>query len=413
MSSGNVVPEPAAADETAYSCGATDAAAQNWLLSHNATFGINTTAPDCGVTGLGVTTTGANTVAHGSAGGWTATTPSGLQIVGVVVPSGSLYTAGVVGTGYVADFLWQGGSGCVGDVTPPAGRFAQGGFASSYLGFGIRCAPSQGGSCRADSDMQVMDIALQVHETQGPWLEATGGLWTAPGWVRGDWPLGFQGDSPSGLCTLSATLNGIAIPGTASSVRTATVWHQCSSPAYSEIVHTGEYGEGTVLLGISATDAAGMTTPASIYRRSISIDNSTPTLQLSGPVDQPVTAGTQYVTASAAGGPSGLEGIYCSVDAGGRQRYAGASAEIAVSGVGEHTVRCQADGNAVDSAGNHAWSTPQSWSLKIGLPTVSGIAFSRVADAPKCATVRRRVRLPNRVVIIRRHGQVTREVVSD
>ena len=67
-------------------------------------------------------------------------------------------------------------------------------------------------------------------------------------------------------------------------------------------MNTTRYGQGALTLALGASDAAGV--PASISK-TVYVDNSTPTVTLSGPVDAPSTAGTQYVTASAGGSPSG------------------------------------------------------------------------------------------------------------
>ncbi len=188
---------------------------------------------------------------------------------------------------------------------------------------------------------------------------------------------------------MSATLNGEPVSGAdSSSGRIPSVWHQCAAPAVDPTVSTWLYGQGPVPLSLNVTDAAGV--PIT-YTKTIDVDNSTPSVSFSGPTDAPSTAGTQYVTATAAGSPSGIDGLTCAVDGGATQSYRGATASVPVSGVGVHTVRCAAANNAVDSAGNHGWSTWQSWTLKIGVPTVSAITFDRVADALRCHTVRTRV----------------------
>ena len=61
--------------------------------------------------------------------------------------------------------------------------------------------------------MSVELLELNMKETSGPYLTAPDGLWASSGWIRGTWPLHYHGDSPSGLCTLNATLNGQSIPG--------------------------------------------------------------------------------------------------------------------------------------------------------------------------------------------------------
>ena len=169
--------------------------------------------------------------------------------------------------------------------------------------------------------------------------------------------------------------------------------------AYSQPIGTPRYGDGAMPLTFSASDAAGL--PAS-YTKTIYVDNSQPTVSMSGPTDAPSTAGVQYVTATAGGSPSGIDGLGCSVDGAPDQWYPGASAQVPVSGVGEHSIQCSAADNAVDQAGNHGWSSPASWSLKIGDPTVSAIGFGNVVDALRCGRVRERVKIPARWVTVHR-----------
>jgi len=158
----------ASADEIVYSCGLADAGAQNKIFRYVSVYGINPLS-QCGLTGFGVVTTTANVVPSGRAGGWVTTAPAGLAIVAVNVPANDLYVYGAAGTGYVAEFYWDSGSARVGNGI---GQFGWGGLSSSSLGFQIRCAAT---TCNAVSNLQVNDIALQVHETQGPWLSAPDG----------------------------------------------------------------------------------------------------------------------------------------------------------------------------------------------------------------------------------------------
>jgi len=143
--------------------------------------------------------------------------------------------------------------------------------------------------------------------------------------------------------------------------------------------------------------------PASLTK-TVYIDNSTPTISLSGPVDAPSTAGTQYVTATAGGSPSGIAQIVCSVDGGPGQTFAGASAQVPVSGIGEHSVACFAEDNAVDPSGAHGTSTTASWSLKIGQPTELGIAFDKLVGL-RCHRARVRVTIRGHWITVRRHGK--------
>ncbi|MGI8505684.1 MAG: hypothetical protein ACR2MK_02565, partial [Solirubrobacteraceae bacterium] len=75
-------------------------------------------------------------------------------------------------------------------------------------------------------------------------------------------------------------------------------WHQCRAGPVNDTVVTQGYGQGASTLHIGAWDAAGETVD---YRKAIYIDNQQPSVTLSGPTDAPSTAGTQYVTATAAG----------------------------------------------------------------------------------------------------------------
>ena len=220
---------------------------------------------------------------------------------------------------------------------------------SSYFGFEIICGWSSCNGSRHPAQFTVETITLAAQETQGPWLISPDGLYLATGWVRGTWPLHFGGDSPSGLCAVSATLNGQRVSGADSnSTQNSTVWHQCAAPSVDPTVSTWVYGQGPVTLSLNATDAAGESIS---YTKTVDIDNSIPSLSFSGPTDAPSTAGTQYVTATAGGSPSGIYGVTCSVDGTASQWYDGATARVPVSGIGVHTVQCAAANNAVDSGG--------------------------------------------------------------
>ena len=166
-------------------------------------------------------------------------------------------------------------------------------------------------------------------------------------------------------------------------------------------ISTSAYGQGPVSLVINGWDAAGRTTTAT---KTLYVDNSTPTLSLSGPTNAPSTAGTQYVTATAGGSPSGIDGVSCSVDGGPAHWYPGAVGQVAVSGIGEHTVRCDALDNAVDQYGTHAQSPTRTWSLKIGQPTMIAAGFLRYVGL-RCHKAHERVRVPGHWVPRRWHGR--------
>jgi hypothetical protein len=189
---------------------------------------------------------------------------------------------------------------------------------------------------------------------------------------------------------MSAALNGQTIASSSSGVD-STVWHQCSAPGVDQPVNTGQYGQGAVPLTLSATDAAGE--PAS-DTRTLDVDNQAPTISLSGPTDAASTDGTQFVTASAAAGPSGVAGISCSLDGAPPSWIATSSARIPVKGVGQHNLTCFSENNARDSAGAPATSGSANWTLSIRNPSVSTISFARVVDALRCKAAHERVRIP-------------------
>jgi hypothetical protein len=238
----------------------------------------------------------------------------------------------------------------------------------------------------------------------GPSLAAPTGLWQASGWVRGTWPFFVWGNSPSGLCSLSASLNGALINKT-SSPQDLSAWHQCAAPPVEQAVDTSKYGQGAIPLTLSTGDAAGV--PASLTK-TVYVDNQQPTVALSGPSDAPSTAGTQYVTATGSAGPSGVAGMSCSIDGAPGQWYPGSSAQVPVSGVGEHQVQCFAENNAVDGNGVHGASPMGSFGMKIGVPTVAAVAFSKIVDKLRCHRALERVRVRARWVRVRRRGRLVR-----
>ena len=46
--------------------------------------------------------------------------------------------------------------------------------------------------------------------------------------------------------------------------------------------------------------------------------------------------------------------------------------------------------------------------MSIRVPTVSGIAFTAIADRLRCQRVKKRVKVPARTVIVRRHHKLVR-----
>lgn len=279
------------------------------------------------------------------------------------------------------------------------------------VGWFIACGVA---SCTQPAGMNVGGVDRTVDESQGPWLVAPSGLWHGSGWLRDRWQLVFYGDSPSGVCRLSASINGQAVTLGASAAvgQNSSTWHQCAGASASSTIQTADFGEGPMPLTIDGCDAAGLCTNGA-YTKTIYVDNSDPWVSMASPGDAPMTAGTQYITATAGGSPSGIAEIDCSVDGGAVQRFSegGAlqpTAEVPVSGLGEHTVECSADDTAVAQDGSHGWSAPASAGLKIGEPTLSAISFTNIANKLRCARVRKRIRVPAHWVTVRRHHKLVR-----
>jgi hypothetical protein len=408
-------PAPArAASYQVYVCGGWSPSASPFVGTSVA--GTQAYPRDCGTSLASLYLVGGSGVPNGQGPSWVATAPPGLTISHIYTVNDSAAGVGN-GLGWWGEFFWNGGPG-------PAGRSAQltpafstygccgASFNARTVGWLVQCGWA---SCSNGFVLSVGGVALEVNEYQGPWLVAPSGLWQAPGWVRDKWQLPFYGDSPSGVCSLSASINGQPVTlGPASVVgRNSGTWHQCAGASASPTIQTADYGQGATPLTIGGCDAAGACTGGS-YTKTIYVDNSNPWVSLASPGDAPVTAGTQYVTATAGGSPSGIAEIDCSVDGGPVQRFSegGAqqpSAQIPVSGLGEHAVQCSAADTAVAQDGSHGWSvTPASTTLKIGEPTLSAISFAKIVNKLRCTRVRKRIRIPAHWVTVRRHHRLVR-----
>jgi len=434
---------PAPANETVSSC---ELNSRNEIFGHAAVFGIST-LEKCDLstsTYLQLQSAG-NTIAAGQRATWQTIAPAGL-----VINNANLLGASVSGVNdglqYGGGFYWQGGGQQAQDTpggpSPLLFGVAQGtaGFPTSYFGFQLVCGANP--CTHRGNGIIVFGVNLDVAETAGPTL-FNGKLWAQHGWVRGDWPLSVNGDSPSGVCSLSAAVDGQLVASQSFPADTSA-WHQCDAAGAGGLnttVHTTQFSNASHTLTASGGDAAGLSaTPAT----TINIDNQAPTVTLAGPTDAPSTAGTQYITATATAGPSGVNSIACSVDGAPAQSYPGASARVPVSGLGQHSVSCTASNNAVDAAGGHGLSAPATASIRIGVPTITAVGFTRIVNGLRChrAVVRRtlpahwatrvrhrhRVRIPARTrsvravrchprvvirrrlvtVVIRRHGHRVR-----
>jgi hypothetical protein len=390
------------ADETLEICGQNP----NNVFYESDAFGM-TEEQTCGQANGAMITYASGGATSGADAYWETQAPAGLLIDQISV-SGMSINGISSGTAYQAalnwgpnpnDGIWVGGSQ-TGYGPFNAGNAA--GFPASYFAFRMICEQS---SCPSGPSIRVGTVTMSVGETAGPSLSA-GGLWSQSGWVRGTWPITVTGDSPSGVCSLSASISGDPDTANGSMPPNQTVYHQCNGSLQGSL-NTAYATNGADTLTISDSDAAGLSNSAS---ETVKVDNQTPSVSFSGPSTALSTAGTQYVTANVITGASGAYGAECSVDGGPQVFYAGASPQVPVIGIGDHTISCTGMSNAVNASGQRASSSPESTTLDIQQPTEEAISFSKLADALNCRTVVKRVRMLGKPHVIRRHGHKVRVV---
>jgi hypothetical protein len=387
----------AGADEVVYVCGAN----ANSVFYESDVLGMEE-QQTCGeASGTMQILTSSNSVA-GADSYWATIVPGGLELTRVSVGTMSVYGING-GNPFGGGFFWgpdasEGTTVGVGETGFDSAASSQPGFPTTEFGFQMIC--EAGGGCGpTGANFEIGNVSLFVAETSGPSVSASG-LWNQSGWVRGVWPITVTGDSPSGICSLSASISGDPDSANGAMAPNQTVYHQCNGSLASSL-DTTYAADGADTLTVSDSDAAGLSNSAT---ETLEVDNQAPTVSLSGPASALSTAGTQYVTASVGAGPSGAYGADCSVDGGPQTFYAGASPQVPVSGVGQHAVTCTGLNNAMDASGQRASSAPASTTLDIQQPTEEAITFSKIADGVKCARVLKRVRVLGKPRTIRLHG---------
>jgi len=368
-----------------------------------------------------------NTTAH-----WIITAPPGVQIVHAYTPVDAVLVDPTLrGDGYVAQFGWAGGSlgidrtGQMVNGLERATGIDQSIGPSSYFVIQAQCATPPFGGCSttARAVVEVFGVQLVGVDNTPPSLDALGAnLYYQHGWVRGpDWPASFQASDAVGVCDMTETVGTSVVQGPQSAPNTGS-FVQCPTQQTQQLtVDTTAYPDGVLPLTLYARDAAGNVAQAVSQ---VHIDNEPVVLSLSAPAQ---AQGPVDVQASAQAGPSGVAAIHCTVD--GQQRiYPGASAQIPVSGPGEHQISCYAANNALDVAGQPAVSATQTATVDIQQPVALSLSFHRLAGL-RCRRVRVRCREHGRVVrsrarvcrerfrrrrvlvVVRRHGHKRRVVV--
>ena len=345
---------------------------------------------------------GGSNVPDGARAHWEIDAPNGLVIVGAHTEGAGMVSYGVnQNMGWGGGFYWQGG----GAQTEPAQvSFTSPPLFTPYFGWQIICGWSSCDGASKPGEMSILGLEVEAAEASGPAVSVTpGSLGAAAGWVRGTWPIAFSADGPSGACQLAASLGGASVSQPLNEPQSQVTWHQCPAGSFSQSFNTAAVASSaSVPLSMWARDAAydysaGHYLSAAVTSE-VNIDNEPVTLSLSGPRDAPTTAGVQYAAANATAGPSGVAGIFCSVDGSPYAESTGASTEIPLQGLGTHTVSCFAENNARDASGARARSAVESWTTSIREPTVSTVSFARVINALRCTHTRERVKIPARWV---------------
>lgn len=361
---------------------------------------------------------------YGVNGQWNTVTPPSIGITGALTPYNEVLVAPGMNTtteGYGASYFWNGGIQTIADENTCCGgmdyglgvnRNDLGG--SHYFGFQVSCINTGGCGTPANGGGQLLDvrgIQLTAVDNTPPAVQAAGSAnawYESSRWIRGTWPASWQATDDSGICGMRMVINGQSIQGPTAAANHGS-WTQCPNPqTMTYNLDTTRYANGPMSFVLSAADAVSpalVSSPSETLR----VDNAPVTVAVSGPADAPATAGTQYVSASAAAGPSGVAGILCSADGSPYTSYSGASAQVPVSGIGPHAVSCYAQNNAYDNSLTRATSPIQTLHLSIRQPTVSVITFgSRVLDALRCHPARVVVHLRARWVTVHRHGKPIR-----
>lgn len=368
----------------------------------------------------GVWTLGTYPVPGGHLAHWQVDAPPNVRIIQAHVPE----MQDDNGSPYWGEFFYwdSGNSGWLTNLNNSAGSWpSPGGWQSfspsSYFGWELSCnAASQCGQASAYFD--VFDLQLEAYEYQTPSIIAgpvsgSHNLWYQAGkWVHGSLPIDMAASDPSGVCRALVSWDGQTVQDTGERTPDDAYWDQCDPNHASDSEQV--FFSGATINTASAVPTSATAVPLVLMAHnasynstnnydwtsdseSLNVDNLPVGLSLNGPTDVPVTAGPQYVTATATSGPSGVGAIMCSQDgsawapepssgAGGQT----ATAEVPVNGLGVHTVSCYAINRAVDGNGAPTTSPTRTWSLKIGEPVSIYAGFPKVIRY--CHRVRERIR---------------------
>ena len=306
-------------------------------------------------------------VPAGTRVGYQTSAPAGIAIVGANVVANTILNLND-GKGWGGGGYWAGGGhewigGSTGENDGP--------FSSSYWGFSMVCGWS---TCSNYAAITLSSIQLIASEGTGPSLAALGSnnlwyqggnwVWNSPG---NSWPITLFASDASGVCSMSAWVNGVQMSGPTSLPNT-TQWQQCPDPTWTPgsgaSVDTRDFvaGAGPMSLQLGATNAAGV---QSLVSETLSVDNEPVSVSLNTPNDSNPSVWVNHavtVDATASAGPSGIGSVTCSVDSAAARAYAPDG--VTIDGTGVHTASCTATNRAIDPQGSPNSSTT-STSVKI------------------------------------------------
>ena len=330
-----------------------------WSTNGDSAFGMD---PPCSEAALGFYGGGGGSLPAGSRVGIQTTAPPGIAINSAFVSPYDIYNLNN-GQGWGGGSYYAGGGS---GWTNGAAYEQDSGFSSSYWGFQMICGFS---ACTNFGGIYLNSIVLTATENQAPGLIALGNnLWYQGAhyvWnPSGDpWSIALESSDPSGVCSMSAVVNGATIPGPSAAPDTS-VWQQCPDETWTSgaTVDTRDYvgSSGPLSLTLSATNAAGVTSSPS---ETLEVDNDPVSVSLATPNDPNTSVWVNHAVtldATAHTGPSGVGSLTCSVDGTAAQTYR--SNGVTINGTGNHTASCTAANQAIDPQG-----IPNSGSSSMGI----------------------------------------------
>lgn len=360
---------------------------------------------------------------------WASVLPAQMGLRSIQIPYGQvLVSPKAANNGYGLRFVWTGGSApirdtgtsCCGGMNYGTGLVKTLSSAAHYFLFEVVCNHTQ---CPyvPGQVLDVKGIELTATDNTPPTItpdETTTNIARAAGrWIRGSWDASFGANSDAGVCRAGVVVNGVVVARGRTWTPHTGSWTQCGAGAgtlggsgydgVSHTIDTSALANGPLSVEYYAIDPAQ---PANVrapdYR--MMVDNSPVLLSMGGPTQALSTQGPQSITANAAAGPSGISGIWCSVDGGPWAVHRASEASVQVTRLGVSTVACYARNNAIDATGATARSPVETWRIDIRKPAVSLISLVHVADALRCHRRMERVRVPGHWVSARYHGHNVR-----